>query len=30
MVNEEGCRELHFNGFFREEIDAVDSALQFL
>ncbi|KAJ6410965.1 hypothetical protein OIU84_007673 [Salix udensis] len=28
MVIEEGCRELHINGFFKDEIEAVDCALQ--
>ncbi|XP_052303257.1 MAG2-interacting protein 2 isoform X2 [Populus trichocarpa] len=28
MVIEEGCRELHDNGFFKDEIEAVDCALQ--
>ncbi|KAJ6881369.1 hypothetical protein NC651_028058 [Populus alba x Populus x berolinensis] len=28
MVIEEGCRELHMNGFFKDEIEAVDCALQ--
>ncbi|KAL9337242.1 hypothetical protein Peur_069011 [Populus x canadensis] len=28
MVIEEGCRELHVNGFFKDEIEAVDCALQ--
>jgi hypothetical protein len=28
MVIEEGCRELHDNGFFKVEIEAVDCALQ--
>ncbi|XP_061952291.1 MAG2-interacting protein 2-like isoform X2 [Populus nigra] len=28
MVIEEGCRELHVNGFFKDEIAAVDCALQ--
>ncbi|KAJ6340704.1 hypothetical protein OIU77_008459 [Salix suchowensis] len=28
MVIEEGCRELRINGFFKDEIEAVDCALQ--
>ncbi|KAJ6376157.1 hypothetical protein OIU77_001011 [Salix suchowensis] len=28
MVFEEGCRELHMNDFFKDEIEAVDCALQ--